>query len=386
MLTKCELMHIGTANNIAMSGKATGFTCPISILRLMFMPTDRTLATCSSFGASEAHDVDLLGYVGQVVDILAIFPQGHALIVVSATIPIADTMGIADEERANFLFLAEGDDFSRGFVSQITNTALSSAFLLILGTLQLFPPSGVFLAPGLLLGYLSKLLGTLPFERPDTTACHDHGLSCVCADCCKMDFTKVYCCMYITGCFFFLRLFDTDMQLETVVPNEATCTAVIFQFDWQNDGFPAFAHWQNHPSVLFAYRLGRPFDWIETLFTPGVFHLHLRMSLTELACGIDVGKKSMDHHLHRLTLQRELPFGGFLQLVATRPLGMSHSCLFVDLTTEVPYFGRFHLSSFQTSKQLWSGLQSIHTHCIHAMILSWIQVVCKWVKPDGHSI
>src|SRR6266550_6635211 len=98
MLIKCELMHIGTADNIAVSGKATGLTCPISILRLVFMLTDRTLATCSSFGASEAHDVSLFGFMGQVIDIFPIFPQGHALIMVPSAITVADGMGITNEE------------------------------------------------------------------------------------------------------------------------------------------------------------------------------------------------------------------------------------------------------------------------------------------------
>ena len=87
MLIKCERMHIHRSNNVTVPGKATSFTCPISSFGLVFMLTDRTLATCSSFGASEAHDVGLLGFVGEIVDILAIFPEGHALVVVSTTAP-----------------------------------------------------------------------------------------------------------------------------------------------------------------------------------------------------------------------------------------------------------------------------------------------------------
>jgi len=40
----------------------------------VFIPAYRTLATCSSFGASEAHDVGLLGFVGEVVDVFAVLP------------------------------------------------------------------------------------------------------------------------------------------------------------------------------------------------------------------------------------------------------------------------------------------------------------------------
>src|SRR4051794_29461321 len=119
-------MHIHRSNNITVSSKATGFTCPISSFRLVFVPTYRTLATRSSFGASEAHDVGLLGFVGQVVDIFAIFPQGHTLVVVSTTIAVTDTVGITNEERANFLLNTESDHLACCFVSHITNTSLCS--------------------------------------------------------------------------------------------------------------------------------------------------------------------------------------------------------------------------------------------------------------------
>src|SRR5258708_605692 len=386
MLIKYERMHIHRSNNVTVSGKATSFTCPISSFGLVFMLTDRTLATCSSFGASKAHDVSLFRLMGQVIDIFAVFPQGHALVVVPAAIPVADTMRIPDEESAHLLLLAEGDHFSCGFVSHITNPAFCSCLDLILGFLDFLPPSGVLLASGLLLGNLAQLLGSLTFERPDTASGDDHGLTCVCLDGGKMGFNQVYRCMNTPRPFFRYSLFDTDMQFKTVIPDKATGTAVIFQLNWQDDGFTSFAHRQNHSSVLFAYSLSRPFDRIEVLLTPGIFHLHLRMGFAKLACGIDVGKERMHHHLYRLAMQRKLSFGCFLQFIATGPLAMSHSCLLIDLTTQVPHTGRFHLSSFQASKQLWGGLQSIHTHCIHAMILLWIQVVCKWGKPDGRII
>ncbi len=180
MLTKSKLMHIYRANKVTVSAKATGFTCPISAFGLVFVPTYRTLATASSFRASEAHDVSLFGLVGQIVDVLAILPHGHPLVVVPSAISIADTMGITDKELANFLLNAGGDHLACRLVSQITNAALCSHFDLVLGPLQLLPPARVLLALGLLLGKCSQLLASLAFERPDTTTCHDHGLSCVC--------------------------------------------------------------------------------------------------------------------------------------------------------------------------------------------------------------
>src|SRR5439155_365919 len=139
MLVKSKFMHIYRSNNVTVSSKATGLADPISLLGLVFMLTDRTLATCASFGASEAHDVGLLGF------------------------------------------------FS--------------------------------------------------FERSDTTACHDHGLSCIGRNGCQMDFTQVYGCVYFSRSLFFLRLLFTNMQFKAVVPDKAAGTTLFWKFDRQDDGF-----------------------------------------------------------------------------------------------------------------------------------------------------
>src|SRR2546429_116978 len=49
---------------------------------------------------------------------------------------------------------------------------------------------------------------------------------------------------------------------------------------------------------------------------------------------------------------------------------MVHSCLFVDLYTEVPDFCCFHLGGFQASKQLWRNRQSIDMYSIHSCLLA----------------
>ncbi len=78
MLTKSELMHISRTNEVTVSRKPAGAAGPISSPGLVFVPTARTLATCSSFGASEAQDVGLFGFVSEIVNVFAIFPQGHS--------------------------------------------------------------------------------------------------------------------------------------------------------------------------------------------------------------------------------------------------------------------------------------------------------------------
>ena len=178
--------------------------------------------------------------------------------------------------------------------------------------------------------------------------------------------------MNITRNFFSLWLLNTHMQFKAIVPNQATGAAVCRKLDWQDDGCASLPHGKNHTSVFTTHRLSGPFDRVELLGTPGVLHVHVRMSLTELTCRSDVGKKGMHNHLDRLAMQGKLSFGCLLQFSAPRPLAVSHSCLCVDLTTEVPHFSSFHLSSFQASKQLWGGVQPIHAHCIHGCLLAFL--------------
>jgi hypothetical protein len=345
-------MHIDATDDVPVARKATFTACPISALGLMFVLAYRTLATCASFRASEALDASLCGFMCEVIDVLAIFPQGHALIMVTPTILVTYTMGIADEEEANKVLLAKVDHFARGFVAQITNVTFGSSTLLVLGPLQPSPTSRALFATRLLFGQFSQLHVSLSFERADATACHDHSLARVGTNSSKMDFTQIDSCMNRSRCFFSLWCLDTGMQFKTMIPNEATCTAVLRKLNRQDDGLSSLSHGQNNTSIFTTYSLSRPFDRIEAFFSPWIFHSHLWMGLTELACGVDIGEESMYHHLHRLTVQGKLStFGPLLQLTAPWPFGMFHSGLLMDLTTEVPHFGGFHLSISQASKQ-----------------------------------
>src|SRR5438105_7926483 len=101
-----------------MSSETALLAVPLSAFGLVFVTTYRTLATCSSFRASEAQDAGLVGFMSEVVDILAVFPKGHALVVVSSTITGTDTMRIADKESTYLLLATEVDHLSGRFVAQ----------------------------------------------------------------------------------------------------------------------------------------------------------------------------------------------------------------------------------------------------------------------------
>jgi hypothetical protein len=166
-------MHIDRAHQVTVAHKAADATRPISPFGLVTMPTCRTPARCASFGAGEAHDVGLCGFVGGVIDVFPICPQGHALVVMPPSISVEHAVRIADEEAAHVLLNTEVNEGPRGFMTRITHAPLRSAADFVLRSLEFLPAARVFLTAALLAGELSQLSVTLAFERADAASGHD---------------------------------------------------------------------------------------------------------------------------------------------------------------------------------------------------------------------
>ncbi len=366
-------MHIDRADKITVPREPASSAYPISALGLMTMPTARTLATCSSFGASEARDVSLFRFVGEIVDVCAILPQSHPLVVVSASIPIADTMRIADEERSHLVLDTKVDDLSCGLVTHSSDTTKRATTGLVLGALQPLPATGMFLAVGLLLGDFAKLPGALPLERADTPPCDDQGVPGIRRDSPKMDFAQIDRGLFLSRSRFSLWDFYAHMQLKAVVPDQRTSPALFRKLDGQDDGFASFAHRQNDAPFFLAHRLSRPFDRVEPLRSPGVLHAHLWVLFAQQTGRVDVCEESAEDRLNRLAMQRKTTLGGLMQLIAKRPRGMGHPCLLVGLHAEVPDLGRFHLRRFQATKQgRGKLLKAIDAHRLHVYSLAFL--------------
>lgn len=179
MLTIREPMHVHRTYQVSVSLEPTDFAGPLPVFRLLFMPAARTLTRCASFRASEARDVGLFGFVAEIVNILAIFPQRHPLMVVSAVVVVTHTMRIPNEERTDVLLHTEVDHFAGGFVLHITYALFSASALFVVSTLQLLPPARILLAAGLLFRNLPHMPVALSFEGTDTTPSYDDGLTCI---------------------------------------------------------------------------------------------------------------------------------------------------------------------------------------------------------------
>jgi hypothetical protein len=227
MGTECLVMHIHRTNQIPVATKAAGAAHPISALGFVFVPAARTPATCSSFRASEARDVSLFGFVGEIVDVCAIFPQGHALVVVPAMVSIADTMRVANEEGSNPVFDTKVDHLAGRFMTLSADTSGIVLADFVLGSLQLLPAPGILLAAGLLLSNLSNLLTALTFETADTTSGDNEGFGSRGTDSGKMNFAQVYSCLHIPRGLPCLWDFHAHMQFKAVVPDQRTGSTVL---------------------------------------------------------------------------------------------------------------------------------------------------------------
>jgi hypothetical protein len=73
--------------------------------------------------------------MGQIIDIFAIFPHTHPLVMMSSVLPVSHTVRIANEKRANLVLDTESDDFAGGLVSLIADPSLRTAALLVFGVL-----------------------------------------------------------------------------------------------------------------------------------------------------------------------------------------------------------------------------------------------------------
>ena len=67
-------MHIDRANEITVAPKAALAARPSSAFGLVFVSASRTPAAGSSFGAGQARDAGLLGFMGEIVDVASVFP------------------------------------------------------------------------------------------------------------------------------------------------------------------------------------------------------------------------------------------------------------------------------------------------------------------------
>ena len=147
--TKGDGVHIHASHDIAVATKATVPAGPITTRWLLAFPTRRTRAAGSPLTAREARQVGLCTFLLQVVDIFAILPARHPLVVMPTRILVPHAIRVADIHRLHAFLLAEVHHLPGGFVPLVAHLALRIAFGPLLGILQPSPALRSLLAPAL---------------------------------------------------------------------------------------------------------------------------------------------------------------------------------------------------------------------------------------------
>ncbi len=390
MDTKSVLMHIDGANEITVATEAALAARPRSAPGLVCMLASGAPATGTSFGAGRARDASVFGLVREVVDIASVFPLRHAAIVMSAAVPVADAVRIADEKRADVVLDAKVNHLSCGLVPQIAHAPLNPLAHLVPGTLELLPAPGVPGTAALLLGKPPELLAPLPLEGADAAPGDDERLARRSRHGSQVDLPEVNGCLHGAGSLLRRHDLDADMQLEAPVPDERTRSSVVGKRQRQDEGRVTLAHRQDDASFLAVDGLGGPLDRVERFGAPGIFHTHLGMLPAQSASGFNRAEEGVNGLLHRLSIEGELTFSSLLQLMAPRPLRMAETRLFVQFHAEVPHSGRLHLRRFEAveerRRETGQVIDAIYFH-IHVFFLSTRNaVMAAWEAVRAESL
>src|SRR5258708_2245660 len=193
----------------------------------------------------------------------------------------------------------------------------------------------------------------LSLEGTNPTPGDDHRLTSIRCDGSQMDLPQVNSCMAGSRRSVSLWDLDTHMQLKAVIPDQGTRTAVCRQVKRQHQRRAAFAHGKHDASLLPAHSLCRPGHGIEALGFVGVAHAHLRMCLSQLPGGLDVGEEGMDDHLNRLAMKGKASLRGFLKFVSSRPFLVMQAGGCLKFHTAIPHTRRFQLRITQASQLRW---------------------------------
>lgn len=88
--------------------------------------------------------------------------------------------------------------------------------------------------------------------------------------------------------------------------------------------------------------------------------------------GLDRCKEGTSYHLNRLAVECTLSaFGGVLQRVPARPLGMCHACRLVRLHTHIPDLRGLSLSSCTALEEFVGQIiQVVDVDRVHALIVA----------------
>ena len=151
-------MHVDCAYDIPVAFESTGFASPVPPFGLMAMAAYGTPAGRTTLIPGEAHDAVLFRLLLQVIDILAVLPLAHALVVVTTTLFATHSIRITHEYGLYSVVFAKIHYPPGSLVAQIPHFPLTSKRQLGPCFAEFSPAAGTFLAAGTLAGDFAQLL------------------------------------------------------------------------------------------------------------------------------------------------------------------------------------------------------------------------------------
>ena len=345
-----EGVHVETAHQVPMTAESALGANPIPALGLVTMAASRTPGTRSPLRPGEARDACLCAFMREVIDVFAVFPLGHPLVVFAPAAAIAHPMRIADEKARNLMRLAELDDLPRSLVAQVADAPLDPRGQNVAAFAQALPSPRAFLAPRQQPGKLGVHLVLAPLFATDAAARDDEAVAVVGGNGALMDFAQIDRGVngtLDTGGF---GQFDAEMRLVMrPVPDDFTGRGRFEPFGFlEDDRSTAPAHGQDDAISLNCHGLFRPHQGIKRLVAVGIADILVTV-FAPFPGRFDVAKKCTTNLLNGLRMQRKPSFGKKMQFERPRPFAPFGHAAMQLIAADHPHLGRFLLSCTDAS-------------------------------------
>ncbi len=303
-------MHIEATHKVAMTGESAFPAMPVAAFRFMPMTANGTRARCASFRSSDYRDATQFQLVAQIGYVLAIFPFGHAVIVLRTIVLVPNSIGIADVGLADSVSFAELSNPASSFMPQVFYLAAGlrrDAAFRAHEFLVAARPACAFGKTALDLGY--GLL-PIPLDGSDPSARNDKTVSRIGGNSRQVDLAQVNRGMNIAGDGGICLKRLLDMQFKTIVPNERHCSGLL-NLKVEDKRLSPFPHREYQLAVFYLDRLSGPQHRIEGLGAPRVLDPLVAL-FTVLSSSVYIGDKRLANHLGGLAMDLCLAFGGGL--------------------------------------------------------------------------
>ena len=177
-------MHIDRAHDVPVAYKPTGFASPVPPFGLVTMAAYGTPplraampAGCTTLIPGEAHDAVLFRLLLQVINIPAVLPLAHALIVVTPGVLASYPIGVADEKGFDAALLAEIHHLAGPLMAQVADAALTPQGQCGACFAQFPPAPGTLRTAGALTGHFAKLFAVLTLQGAKAAPGDNQGLA-----------------------------------------------------------------------------------------------------------------------------------------------------------------------------------------------------------------